>query len=196
MAFMGIMAVVNVYISRNNINIAIIRMVNNTHVDSLSIITTDEEVTSCAANNSHETSENQASPVTSDGPLILDQSQQTILLACYYWGYTANQLTAGYFAFRFGFKLALGVGIGISAILTYLFPYIIMIPTHGYMLAVITRVIIGFFHVCTCFYLLKLIFQRRRVFQRCKELGPNGHRRLKDRVWLVPTFPVAPLVPS
>ena len=33
MAFMGIMAVVNVYISRNNVNIAIIRMVNNTHAD-------------------------------------------------------------------------------------------------------------------------------------------------------------------
>ena len=174
MAFMGIMAVVNVYISRNNINIAIIRMVNNTHVDSLTNITTNEEETLCATNSSHEASGNAVSPVTSDGPLILDQSQQTILLACYYWGYTANQLTAGYFAFRFGFKLALGVGIGISAVLTYLFPYIIMIPTHGYMLAVITRVIIGFFHVCTFSHLLKLIFQRRRVSQQCKELGQNG----------------------
>ena len=114
------------------------------------------EATICFGNTTDESGHSIA-PL--DGPLILSQSQQTLLVACYYYGYTANQLFAGYFAYRFGFKLALGIGIGIGSVLTFCFPYIIMIPKHGFILAVITRVIIGFFHVSTL-RLLGLNIQR------------------------------------
>ena len=179
MAFMGIMAVVNVYMSRNNVPIAIIQMVNNTYLDA-NRNTSIKETTMCFGNASDDSGYSEPQV---DGPLMLNQKQQTVLVACYFWGYTANQLTAGYFAYRFGFKLALGIGIGIGSVLTYLFPYIIMIPNYGFILAVITRVIIGFFHVCKKLYLTlssKKHF-RHHAFPPCKARGQNGRQVQKNR---------------
>ena len=179
MAFMGTMAVVNVYMSRNNVPIAIIQMVNNTYLDA-SRNTSVRETTMCFGNSSDA---NGHSEPQVDGPLMLNQKQQTILVACYFWGYTANQLTAGYFAYRFGFKLALGIGIGVGSVLTYLFPYIIMIPDHGFMMAVVTRVIIGFFHVRIKQHITvsngHII--RHHAFPQCKARGQNGLQVRKSR---------------
>ena len=76
---MGVMAVANMYISRNSINIAIIRMVNTTYLDSLSNLTNDSKAPCLQTNSSKESAD------VLDGPLVLSQSQQTVLLACYYW---------------------------------------------------------------------------------------------------------------
>ena len=81
LALMGVMAVTNMYISRNSINIAIIRMVNTTYLDSLTdFANTSYHQAPCLANDSSKKPRD-----VLDGPLVLSQSQQTILLACYYW---------------------------------------------------------------------------------------------------------------
>ena len=97
----------------------------------------------------------------------MTESNQGILLACYYWGYTANQVLAGYLAYRFGhgfhynrlytildytrleplirFKIVLGCGIGAGAILTGTFPMVYRVL--GFKAAVISRILLGFCHV-------------------------------------------------
>ena len=43
-----------------------------------------------------------------DGPFMFTNSQQTLLMACYYYGYFINQIPSGYLIVKFGFKRVIG----------------------------------------------------------------------------------------
>ena len=85
--------------------------------------------------------------------------------------------------------MAIGLGLFVGALLTALFPYIVMIPTYGFYLAVAARVLIGIFHVDTSNKIRKLFSVRLHVFRQCKALGQIGllnqrSRALSERISL------------
>lgn len=142
-------AAVNVYLSRNNMSISIVSMVNHTHQNHLKMEKQKNEISDkepfvnpCLDSNSTGFSKK----VQEDGPFQWDHGSQTLLLASYFYGYTAFQIFGGYATYVFGFHKVMGVSIGLSAILNILIPFVLNNLEHGLATAVALRIMIGCVH--------------------------------------------------
>ena len=83
---------------------------------------------------------NHTSDTTGDGPFDWDETQQSLVLGCFFYGYVLSQIPGGRAAEYIGGKWILGLGILITSIFTILMPIAAKID---FKLLVAVRVIEG-----------------------------------------------------
>lgn len=129
LGIMGFLAVVNAYTMRISLSVAITKMViplSNSH-----------GADTCPISDSGNGSE----PGDNDGLYDWSSSQQGLILSSFYWGYVITHLPGGIIAEKFGGKYSLGIGILLTAIFTFLTPWVVDIG--GWQGLIILRVFEG-----------------------------------------------------
>ncbi|XP_077984588.1 sialin-like [Glandiceps talaboti] len=104
------LGMVNVYILRNNVSVAIVAMVNSTGEVA------DRYSDECSSGN--ET----VDQVDQDGDFFWSSVLQSLLLGAYYYGYALTQIIGGWMEIRFGGRVMFGTSVFLASVLTILNP--------------------------------------------------------------------------
>ncbi|KAK2713724.1 hypothetical protein QYM36_009564 [Artemia franciscana] len=137
MAFMAFTGYINVYIVRNNINLAIVAMVNYTAIreevnPSNDSLIPEEKQCEFQTVNSTDTSE--------DGPFPWSEPIQALISTSFLWGYFITNIPGGRLAEIFGTKYLLAISQILASALTMLIP---IAASVGWELIIVIRVTMG-----------------------------------------------------
>jgi len=141
---MGFFCLFNLMVLRNNINVAIVAMVNSTATDTEEVLEaniTMETPGECPARSSSIMS-NTSSQIVQGGELDWNSVQQGLLLGCYYYGYVFSNIPGAWLSYRYGFKVVMGISHLVGGILTLLIP---LVSWTSFELLVALRITIGIF---------------------------------------------------
>ncbi|XP_012942626.1 sialin [Aplysia californica] len=139
LAIIGFLGFINVYAVRVNLSVAIVCMVNQTAIRSLTAGDngTDSGSDECAAVSSDNGT---SSDLAEMGSLEWDKTTQGTILGSFFWGYLFGQVPAGWFATKFGGKWVYGITMLIAAVATVFTP---LLAEAHYIALIIVRVILG-----------------------------------------------------
>ena len=118
-SLLGFLGFLNVYAMRVNLSVAIVAMVNSTSSSDAANTTSNSTDGTCPAPIKPA---NGTSDTTGEGPFDWDETTQSLVLGCFFYGYVLTQIPGGRAAEKFGGKWIFGVGILITSIFTILMP--------------------------------------------------------------------------
>jgi len=125
----------NHYTLRNNINVAIVAMVNSTSLGELESSNSSGVVNACPERNSgNETLMNE------DGPFTWTSIDQGLALGSYFYGYVVGQIPGAWLARKYGLRYVAGIAFIITSVLTLLTP---VTAWFNFELLVALRILIG-----------------------------------------------------
>ena len=139
LAFLGFLGIVNVYLTRLNLSIAIVAMVTPESTPQPTANSSSEEY--CQAPERQQGEEEATEGVR--GEFDWDPGVRGDLLASYYYGYIWTQIPGGWLTNRFGFKRVFGTSMVLASLLTLLTP---LAASQGLGLVIACRVLMGFSH--------------------------------------------------
>ena len=115
-AFLGFLGFLNVYAMRVNMSVAIVAMVNNTDDNGQN----QNNITgSCPAPVKPANTTDQET----NGEFNWDETTQSLILGCFFYGYVLSQIPGGRAAEKYGGKWIFGIGILVTSIFTILMPF-------------------------------------------------------------------------
>ena len=117
-SFLGFLGFLNVYAMRVNLSVAIVAMVNSTNNPSIKNTTNNTDET-CPA---PDVPANNTINLNGKGTFDWDETTQSLVLGCFFYGYVLTQIPGGRAAEKFGGKWIFGIGILITSIFTILMP--------------------------------------------------------------------------
>lgn len=134
-AVMAFLCSANIYVSRTNVNIGIIKMVRPKS-------TTGGESSTCHRNTTTMTALN-ATEAESEWEFDWDDAEQGNMLGAYFYGYAAGMPLGGFWTTRYGPSRTTLVSMTIGTVLTFLYPFLI---TTNYQVGFAARILLGFAH--------------------------------------------------
>ncbi|KAF2903420.1 hypothetical protein ILUMI_02773 [Ignelater luminosus] len=134
LGLMGFLAVVNAYLMRVVLSVAITEMVMplNKSIHDSSDTCPDPELTGTS----------KVGVASSERVYDWDEHTQGIVLSSFYWGYVLTHLPGGVLAEKFGGKYSLGLGILSTAIFTLITPAVVKAGDWPWL--IVLRVFVGF----------------------------------------------------
>ena len=135
-AIMAFLCSANIYISRTNVNIGIIKMVRPKS-------STGGDSSSCHSTNVTTLTMLNASEAESEWEFDWDDVQQGNMLGAYFYGYAAGMPLGGFWSNRYGPSRTTLVSMAIGTVLTFLYPFLI---TFNYHVGFAARILLGFAH--------------------------------------------------
>lgn len=134
-AIMAFFCSANIYLSRSNLNIGIIKMVQP-KVKTASSSTCEVNVTTSVVVNATATSSEQ-------WEFDWDDVEQSHMLGAYFYGYAVGMPMAGFLSQRFGPTRTTLVSMAIGTLLTFLYPSLV---TWNYHAGFVARLLLGLAH--------------------------------------------------
>lgn len=131
LTILGFLGFCNVYALRVNLSVAMVAMVNSSAYASNG--TKSEECSELSLN--HTTKK--------DGEFIWSPSEQSTILASFFFGYIVTQIPGGRMAEVVGGKWLFGLGVFCTSVLTLLTPVVAVIPHYGYGALIALRIFEG-----------------------------------------------------
>jgi len=125
----------NAYTLRNNINVAIVAMVNSTSLEELESSNSSGLVNACPERNPGNTTS-----IDKDGPFSWSSVDQGLILGCYFYGYVCGQVPGAWLARKYGLRYVNGLAFFISSVLTLVTP---VVAYFSYELLVALRILLG-----------------------------------------------------
>jgi len=125
----------NHYTLRNNINVAIVAMINSTSFQELESSNSSGVVDACPERNS-----GNVTSIEEDGPFSWSSIDQGLVLGCYFYGYVCGQIPGAWLARRYGLRYVAGLAFVITSVLTLITP---VTAWFNFELLVALRILIG-----------------------------------------------------
>ncbi|KAL9958324.1 hypothetical protein ACROYT_G035326 [Oculina patagonica] len=117
------------YLSRVNLSVALVAMVNSTYADA-----------KASANNPECQRHTAKTSKVKDGEFNWDQDTQGLILGSFFYGYIVTQVPAGWLAARFGGKYLFGCGVLLTSVMTMFTP---AAAHHSVGMLILVRVVEG-----------------------------------------------------